>query len=105
MAMTLTVDKRGQGICICVRASLVTTCLPFQRVYLPATPSSSSLSLFASVLFKMVVLTISTAPKYSARGLPLTIDVTPEATVGDVKAAVAANFSKVHMCCCWVSNE
>ena len=43
----------------------------------------------------MVQLTISAAPKYTARGLPLTIDVTPEATVGDVKAAVAANFSKV----------
>jgi len=44
---------------------------------------------------KMVQLTISAAPKYTARGLPLTIDVTPEATVGDVRAAVAANFSKV----------
>jgi hypothetical protein len=32
------------------------------------------------------------------RGLPLTIDVTPEATVGDVKAAVANNFSKVYTC-------
>jgi hypothetical protein len=68
--------------------------------HLSATTFSLSLSVSASTYsvskyIKMVQLTISAAPKYTARGLPLTIDVTPEATVGDVKAAVAANFSKV----------
>jgi hypothetical protein len=74
--------------------------------YLSATPFSLFLSLslslcvcfnllWSKIKIKMVQLTISAAPKYTARGLPLTIDVTPEATVGDVKAAVAANFSKV----------
>jgi len=45
----------------------------------------------------MVQLTISSAPKYTVHGLPLTIDMTPKATVGDVKTMVAGNFSKVCM--------
>ena len=87
---------------MCTRFACDTTCLPSQKRLLTSDTFLLSLSLlqfYSEVLFKMVELTISAAPKYSARGLPLTIDVTPQATVGDVKAAVAANFSKVNTCC------
>ncbi|PPQ83493.1 hypothetical protein CVT25_006983 [Psilocybe cyanescens] len=44
----------------------------------------------------MVQLTISAAskPPALARGLPLTIDVTPEATISDVKRAIVAKYPK-----------
>ena len=96
--MTSNVDP---VVCECVRASVTTRfnfalepfyC--FQRAYIPLSDTVLSLC-FNLLRSKMVQLTISAAPKYTARGLPLTIDVTPEATVGDVKTAVAANFSKV----------
>ena len=48
-------------------------------------------------LLRMVSLTISAAakPPAFARSLPLTIDVKPEATVGEVKAAITTKFPKV----------
>ena len=47
----------------------------------------------------MVSLTVSTAakPPAFARSFPLTIDVQPEATVGQVKAAITAKFPKVRV--------
>ena len=48
----------------------------------------------------MVSLTILSAskPPSFARGFPLTIEVTPEATVADVKASITAKFPKVRVC-------
>ena len=45
----------------------------------------------------MVSLTISAAakPPAFARSFPLTIDVKPEATVAEVKAAITTKFPKV----------
>lgn len=45
----------------------------------------------------MVQLTVNAAskPVSLARGLPLTIDVTPEATVAEVKRAIVAKYPKV----------
>ena len=45
----------------------------------------------------MVSLTISAAakPPAFARSFPLTIDVKPDATVGEVKAAITIKFPKV----------
>ena len=47
----------------------------------------------------MVSLTISTAakPPVFARSFPLTIDVKPETTVGEVKAAINSKFPKVRL--------
>ncbi|KAF9048866.1 3-oxo-5-alpha-steroid 4-dehydrogenase-domain-containing protein [Panaeolus papilionaceus] len=46
----------------------------------------------------MVSITISSAskPPSFARGFPLTVDVSPNATVADVKAAIAAKFPKFY---------
>ena len=46
----------------------------------------------------MVSLTVSAAaklPAQIARGFPLTVDLKPEATVAEVKAAITAKFPKV----------
>ena len=45
----------------------------------------------------MTPLTISVAgkPPAFAHGFPLTIDIKPEATVGEVKAAITTKFPKV----------
>jgi very-long-chain enoyl-CoA reductase len=47
----------------------------------------------------MVSLTISSAskPPPFARGFPLTVDVADNATIADVKAAIAAKFPKVRI--------
>lgn len=42
-----------------------------------------------------ITISSATKPPTFARGFPLTIDVTPDSTVADVKAAIAVKFPKV----------